>query len=105
MSAGSIVAGVLSPSLSGSATDVKSKNSPEKIKEAASQFEALLIGEVLKTAHESEGGGWLGTGEDQTAGAALGLADQFLAQTMAKNGGFGLAKTVAAGLAKRAASE
>ena len=89
MSAGSIVAGVLSPSLSGAAADVKSKNSPEKIKEAASQFEALLIGEVLKTAHEGDSEGWMGTGEDQTAGAALGLADQFLAQTMAKKAAAG----------------
>ncbi|HLX46133.1 MAG TPA: hypothetical protein VKR43_21960 [Bryobacteraceae bacterium] len=105
MSAGSIVAGVLSPSLSGATADAKSKNSPEKIKEAASQFEALMIGEVLKTSHEGEGEGWLGTGEDQTAGAALGLADQFLAQTMAKNGGFGLANMIGAGLAKRVGSE
>jgi len=105
MSADSIIAGVLSPSLSSATTDAKSKNSPEKIKEAASQFEALLIGEVLKTAHEGDGEGWLGTGEDQTASSALGLADQFLAQTMAKNGGFGLAHMVSAGLAKRAGSE
>ena len=103
MTAGSIIAGVLSPSMSGSAADAK--NSPEKIQDAASQFESLLIGEVLKTAHEGEGEGWLGSGEDQTAGSVMGLADQFLAQSMAKSGGLGLSRMVAAGLAKRAASE
>lgn len=105
MSADSVVAGVLSPSLSSTSTDVKSKDSPEKVRDAATQFEALLISEVLKTAHDGDGEGWLGTGEDQTASSALGLADQFLAQTVAKNGGFGLARMISAGLAKRAASE
>jgi Rod binding domain-containing protein len=103
--ANSILAGVLSPSLTSANADLKFKDSPEKIRDAASQFEALLIGEVLKTAHEGEGEGWLGTGEDPTASSALGLADQFLAQSMAKNGGLGLAKKIADGLAKRAGSE
>jgi Rod binding domain-containing protein len=105
VSSNSIIAGVLTPNLGGTSADVKSKDSPEKIRDAATQFEALLIGEVLKTAHEGDGEGWLGTGEDQTASSALGLADQFLAQTVAKNGGFGLARMISAGLAKRAASE
>ena len=75
-----------------------SKNDPEKIKQAASQFEALLIGQVLKTMHEGEGEGWLGTGEDQTASSAMGMADEYFAQSMAKRGGLGLAKMISAGL-------
>jgi len=101
MSADSIVAGVLTTNVTGSTPSPNAKDSPEKIRDAASQFEALLIGEVLKTAHEGEG--WLGTGEDETSSTTMGLADQFLAQSMAKNGGLGLARMVAAGLARRAA--
>jgi Rod binding domain-containing protein len=92
--------GLGSPALSGS------KNDPEKIKQAASQFEALLIGQVLKSVHESsEDGGWLGTGEDQTASSAMGMADEYFAQSMAKRGGLGLAKMISAGLQKSAEAE
>lgn len=81
--------------LSGTASS-KSKDSPEKIKGAAQQFEALMIGQFLKTAREaSDGeGGWLGTGEDQTGQIPMELAEQQLATTMAKQGGFGLTKTI-----------
>jgi Rod binding domain-containing protein len=80
------------------------RNSPEKIHDAASQFEALLIGQVLKAAHEGEddGEGWLGTGEDQTAQSVMGLADEYFARAIASRGGFGLAKGVSEGLEKRA---
>jgi flagellar protein FlgJ len=87
--------GMASPTLSGS------KNDPEKIKQAASQFEALLMGQVLKSVHEEEGG-WLGTGEDQTASSAMGMADEYFAQSMAKRGGLGLARMISAGLEKSA---
>ena|ERR1700722_12294820 len=80
------------------------RNSPEKIKGAASQFEALLISQVLKTAHDGEGDGegWLGTGEDQTAQSVMGLADDYFARALAARGGLGLARTIASGLEKRA---
>jgi Rod binding domain-containing protein len=94
----SLISGVLTSGSTVSTTPA-SKNSPEKIHEAATQFESLLIGQILKSAHEEEGG-WLGTGEDQTAGSAMGLADEYLAQAMSKRGGFGLAKSVSAGLLK-----
>jgi len=77
------------------AATAKGKDSPEKIKGAAQQFEALMIGEMLKTARESSSGGWLGTGEEDQAGQnAVDLAEQQLASVMAKNGGFGLTKTI-----------
>jgi Rod binding domain-containing protein len=83
------------------------RNSPEKIKSAASQFEALLIGQVMKAAHEGEddADGWLGTGEDQTSQSIMGLADEFFARAVASRGGFGLAQTVAKGLDSRVASQ
>lgn len=94
----SLISGVLSSGPDVSAATA-SRNSPEKIRQAAAQFESLLIGQVLKSMHE-EDGGWLGTGEDQTASSAEGMADEYLAQAMSKRGGFGLARSVSAGLLK-----
>jgi|SRR5580698_4767549 Rod binding domain-containing protein len=102
MTVDSLVPGVISTGLGIGSPDTP-KNSPQHILDAASQFEALLIGQVLKAAHEGEGEGWLGTGEDQTASPMMGLADEYFAQAIAKRGGFGLARMVAAGLEHRAA--
>lgn len=69
---------------------------PAKIREAAQQFEALLLNQILQTV--SEGGGWLGSNEDSASACAGGLAQQQLATVMAKNGGIGLASLVSQGL-------
>ena len=69
-------------------------DSPQKIREAASQFESLLIGQVLKSMHEDGEDGWLGSGEDQTASSAMSLADEYLAQAISSHGGLGLAKMI-----------
>ena len=55
-----------------------------------------MIGQLLKTAREaaSESGGWFGTGEDETGQIPMELAEQQLATTMAKQGGFGLTTTI-----------
>ena len=78
------------------------KDSPEAIQKAASSFESLLIGEILKSSREAGGdGGWLGTGEDADSGLGE-LAEQQLAQALASNGGLGLAKMIGVGLKKAA---
>jgi Rod binding domain-containing protein len=79
------------------------KDSPEKIRDAASQFEALLISQVLKSSHEDEGEGegWLGTGEDRTADSMMGLAEDYFGRAIAARGGLGLARMVASGLERR----
>jgi peptidoglycan hydrolase FlgJ len=71
------------------------QDSPQKIREAASQFESLLIGQVLKSMHEDGEDGWLGSGEDQTASSTMSLADEYLALAISKHGGLGLAKMIA----------
>jgi Rod binding domain-containing protein len=71
------------------------RDSPEKIRAAASQFESLLIGQVLKSMHEDGEGGWLGSGEDQTAASAMSLADEYLAQAISQHGGLGLSTMIA----------
>jgi len=78
------------PALSPAATD------PAKIREAAQQFEALLLTQLLESAHPK--GGWLGGGEDGASGTASSFAEQQLAVMMAKQGGIGLANLVVTGL-------
>ncbi len=98
MNPGSLITGILSPNETPSLPT--SKDSPEKIREAATQFEALLIGQILKTVHEGEGEGWLGSGEDASASSAMAIGDEYLARAMAARGGLGLAKMISAGLEK-----
>ena len=76
---------------------VKAKDSPEKILGAAKQFESLLVAQLMKSMQDSEGG-WLGTGEDQSASAAIEYGQEAFAQAMSASGGLGLAQMVAAGL-------
>jgi flagellar protein FlgJ len=78
------------------------KDDPEKVKSAASQFEALLIGQMMKSMRDSEGG-WLGTGEDESASSVMEYGQEVFAQAMAASGGLGLAHMVAAGLQKPSA--
>jgi Rod binding domain-containing protein len=67
---------------------------------AAKDFEALLVGQMLRSVRE-EGSGWLGTGEDQSSEAAFGLGEEQLARALSASGGFGLSKIIDAGLKKQ----
>ncbi len=68
-----------------------------KVEDAAEQFEALLIAQMLKAARGDEGG-WLGSGEDSTASSAMGMAEEFLASALSAQGGLGLASLIRQGL-------
>ncbi len=70
-----------------------------KAKDAAQQFEALLIGQILRSVRES-GTGWLGSGEDASGECATDYAEQQFASVMAKQGGLGLAEMISRGLTK-----
>lgn len=74
------------------------RDTPEAIKKAATEFEALLIGEVLKTSREADGSGWMGTDEEEAGSTLSELSEQQISQSLAKGGGFGLAKMIATGL-------
>jgi len=78
-------------------TGVRSAEDAGKINDAAHQFEALLIGQMLKSMRDSEGG-WMGTGEDEAASSAMEYAQEMFAQALASNGGLGLANLIAKGL-------
>jgi Rod binding domain-containing protein len=74
----------------------KKTDSPEKIKDAAQQFEGLLLSQILSSIHEDSG--WLGSGSDSSSGAATSFAEQQLAGMIAQKGGLGLAGMISAGL-------
>jgi Rod binding domain-containing protein len=79
--------------------------SPEKISGVAKQFEALMIGQMLKSAREASGGGWLGNEDDQddqTGSLVMELGEQGLSQALAAHGGLGIAKMVTANLERHA---
>lgn len=74
---------------------------PRNEAEAARQFEALLIGQMLRTAHESGAGGALGSDEDSSAQTMWDVSAQQFAQVLANNGGLGLARLITQGLEDR----
>ncbi|HXE11841.1 MAG TPA: hypothetical protein VN633_06965 [Bryobacteraceae bacterium] len=78
------------------------KDTPESIAKAASQFEALLIGQLLKSA-QGEGEGWLGTDSGDAGSTMTEMSEQVLSSTLASKGGLGLAKLVTQGMEKTAA--
>jgi Rod binding domain-containing protein len=78
-------------------------DTPEKISGVAKQFEALMIEQMLKSARESSGGGWLGNDDDkddQTGSLVMDMAEQGFSQAMAARGGLGIAKMVTASLVR-----
>ena len=71
---------------------------PVKLKDAAQQFEALILAQMLKTARESSSGGWMGEAEDASGATAMEMGEEQLARLMAAQGGLGLAALVLQGL-------
>jgi Rod binding domain-containing protein len=67
-----------------------------KAASAAKDFEALLLGQMLKSARGD--GGWLGTDDDDAGEAAVGIGEEQLARTMAQSGGLGLSKLIESGI-------
>ena len=86
--------------LAGAAAAPPAKDNTAAIEDAAHQFEALLIGQLLKSAR---GGAdrWLGAGEDQTAASAMELAEEQCASALSAHGGLGLASLIVSGLKPR----
>ncbi len=69
---------------------VKQAQDPAKARDAARQFEALLLTQILKSAR---------TGGDEDS--VNELADQQLALALAERGGLGLSELITKGLEKR----
>jgi Rod binding domain-containing protein len=84
-------------SLSAGTIGTPTANNPAKIRDAAQQFEALLLGQILHSVHDDDSG-WLGSGGDSSSGCASDYAEQQLAVSIAQQGGLGLSKLISDGL-------
>jgi peptidoglycan hydrolase FlgJ len=72
----------------------KTGSKPSKLHEAAQQFEALMIGEMLKSVRQDSSSGWLGSGDGAGQDSAMDMAESQFAKALALSGGLGLAKMV-----------
>jgi peptidoglycan hydrolase FlgJ len=86
----------MAPGVAADAASRAVKNDPAKVKDAATQFEALLIGQMLTQVREASS---LEEG-DQASMSVREMSEQQLAQVMAANGGLGLANLVVQGLSR-----
>jgi flagellar protein FlgJ len=77
------------------------QDDPELLKQAAAEFESLLIAEMLKSVREASSGGWLGAGEEKAEAVMVDLAEQQFAQALAAGGGLGLAGILVEGLTRK----
>jgi len=68
-----------------------------KVLDAARQFEALLVAQLLRAARAGSEG-WLGTGDDHSSASAMELAEEQFAAALAAQGVLGLARLITAGL-------
>jgi Rod binding domain-containing protein len=86
----------------GAASDSKpaknSKDTPEAVEKAASQFESLMIGQLLQSARGSDGTGWMDTDENEAGSTLTEMSEQALSSALASKGGLGLAKMITTGL-------
>lgn len=73
---------------------------PARVHDAAQQFEALLLGQMLRSVRES-GSNWLSPNEDGSGDAATDFAEQQFATSMAQQGGLGLATLITEGLQRK----
>jgi len=79
------------------------QDDPAKVKDAAQQFEALLLGQILKDISASSGNGSLGE-PDAASSSMLEMANESFARAIAARGGLGLAGMVVRDLAARPAT-
>ena len=75
----------------------------QKVKTAATQFEAMLIAQMLSSSRESDASGWGEDGGDKTGDTMMEMAEQQLSQVLASKGGFGMARMVTHELSKPSA--
>ncbi len=82
------------PFLSLQTADTVGTGKPSKLHEAAQQFEALMLGEIMRSVRESGSEGWLGSGDDAASGSAMDMAEGQFAKALSMGGGLGLTKMI-----------
>jgi Rod binding domain-containing protein len=65
-----------------------------RLHKAAQEFEALLVGQMLKSAREAGSDGWLGSGDSTGDDSAMDMAESQLANALTASGGLGLASMI-----------
>lgn len=74
-----------------------------RLKQAATDFEGLLVAQLLRHARQAGDGGWMGTGEDKSSESMMEMAEESLARMMASQGCLGLASLMQQGVAQQEA--
>ena len=91
----------VSPGIASDLTaSTRAKDTPERIQKGATDFEALLLTQILRSARQSAGATFSGDDSDDsgTNSSLLDLGEQQFAQALSASGGLGLAKMVMSGL-------
>jgi len=93
------------PAASESTAATTAAAAPEnrRLKQAATDFEGLLIAQLLRHARQDGDGGWMGTGEDKSSESMMEMAEESLARMMASQGCLGLASLMQQGVAQQEA--
>ena len=88
----------MSPVMAGFASnDLQSKNGKDRIVSAATEFEAVLVEQMLKEAKTSSG---LSEEQDQASATLKEIADQQFARVIASKGGLGITRDLLKSLQK-----
>jgi Rod binding domain-containing protein len=75
-------------------SSISNRSKPSKLHDAAQQFEALMIGELMKSVRESGSEGWLGSEGDSGSESAMDMAEGQFAKALSLSGGLGLTKMI-----------
>ena len=81
---------------------IEKKDTPQRIRRAATDFEALLLAQMLKSARESAAGNLTTADGEEDNSTLVELGEQQFAQALASSGGLGIAKMIVTGLNKNA---
>lgn len=74
--------------------DLGATKKSSKLHDAAQQFEALMIGEMMRSVRESGSEGWLGSGGGTGDDTAMDMAESQFARALSSGGGLGLSNMI-----------
>lgn len=86
------------------AHSVEAPDRAGKVQEAARDFEALLIAQMLTVFRAESASGCFGSGDDTASATMLEFAGQHLAQVISRQGGLGLHHLIIQGLTQQSES-
>jgi flagellar protein FlgJ len=88
---------IATPGLAQISAPGTSPNNPKKLEHAAADFEALLVGQMLKSSREAGGVSLAGEDDQEANSSLLDLGEQQFAQALASKGALGIAKMIVKG--------